>query len=705
MSRQAISKSTKRRRFLEEVEVVDLYRVNETESNSQFSRYDEISNEASGSSNITNIPNTSEKIPDTVNSYFNLPIVDDLPLNTSESDDDMCSDAEAPASFFNFFKNDKDCIINSIVQWAVTYNITNTALSALLKVLKVHKCFSEFPVDARTVLKTNVSKINIQTEIQSVHPGIYYHFGVENGLTALSSYLNFTKKNINIFIGIDGLPLTKSSSSTFWPILGSVENKFVRHPIVFLIGLYWGKDKPKDSNLFLKDLVDELIKLSQNGIKISDDVRYVNAYGFCCDAPAKSFVLKTKGHTGFFSCSKCTTEGVYLENRVCFPNTEFTKRTHNGFLLRLNEEYHVTDTMSLITKVPHIDIINSFPLDYMHLVCLGVMKKLIFLWLGNLKHAPLSVRLQSKNVTTISNHLLLLKSFITYDFSRVPRSLLEVARWKATEFRLFLLYTGPVVLKSILTDECYSHFICLHVSFRILLDPYVKNDELINFCDRVLTYFVKKFGKLYGNQFISHNVHGLLHVVDDFKKYGALDKCSCFPFENYLKNLKKMVRKSEKPLEQVIKRYTEYLTFCEPNISVSQLPNKIEFKTSHNDGPLLEGFNGLQFKSVIINDIKINTQSISNCYIGFIKQDKLTICKVINIIKKNNDESVFIINLFDHIKPFYEKPINSLKLGIAVVDNLSSNYYSINIQTSKFKKYMLLNTTQNVRVAFPILHH
>lgn len=285
----------------------------------------------------------------------------------------------------------------------------------------------------------------------------------------------------------------KSSSSTFWPILGSIENKFVRHLVVFLIGLYWGKDKPKDSNLFLKDLVDELIKLSQNGIKISDDVRYVNSYGFCCDAPAKSFVLKPKGHTGFFSCSKCTTEGVYLENRVCFPNTEFTKRTHNGFLLRLNEEYHVTDTMSLITKVPHIDIINSFPFNYMHLVCLGVMKKLIFLWLGNLKHALLSVRLQSKNVTTISNHLLLLKSFITYDFSRVPRSLLEVARWKATEFRLFLLYIGPVVLKSILTVECYSHFICLHVSFRILLDPYVKNNELINFYDRVLTYFDKKF--------------------------------------------------------------------------------------------------------------------------------------------------------------------------------------------------------------------
>jgi len=42
--------------------------------------------------------------------------------------------------------------------------------------------------------------------------------------------------------------------------------------------------------------------------------------GFCCDSPAvRSFILKTKGHTGF-SRLRCTIEGVYLENRVCFPS-------------------------------------------------------------------------------------------------------------------------------------------------------------------------------------------------------------------------------------------------------------------------------------------------------------------------------------------------------------------------------------------------
>lgn len=71
---------------------------------------------------------------------------------------------------------------------------------------------------------------------------------------------------------------------------------------------------------------------------------------------------------------------------------------------------------------------------------------------------------------------------------------------------------------------------------------------------------------------------------------------------------------------------------------------------------------------------------VINCYKLFINQDQLKICKV---ICKNDDESVFIVNIFEHNESFYEKQINSLKLGIVMVNNLSTNYYSINIK--KFK--------------------
>lgn len=139
-----------------------------------------------------------------------------------------------------------------------------------------------------------------------------------------------------------------------------------------------------------------------------------------------------------------------------------------------------------------------------------------------------------------------------------------------------------MVLKGILNDECYKHFICLHICFRILLTPDI-NIKLVDFSERLLIYFVDKFEKLYGKHFVSHNVHGLLHIVDDYRKFGFLDRCSCFPFENYMKVLKKMVRKHEKPLEQVIKRYEEILEFCKPELVIPSTNIKIKLMKPHND--------------------------------------------------------------------------------------------------------------------------
>lgn len=56
------------------------------------------------------------------------------------------------------------------------------------------------------------------------------------------------------------------------------------------------------------------------------------------------------------------------------------------------------------------------------------------------------------------------------EFVRQPRSLNEIDRWKATEFRQFLLYSGPVVLSSVIPQPLYSHFLTLTVSMSILLE-------------------------------------------------------------------------------------------------------------------------------------------------------------------------------------------------------------------------------------------
>lgn len=133
-----------------------------------------------------------------------------------------------------------------LTAWAIEHQISHIALNALLQKLKQHTCFSTLPSDARSLLKTPR-----QQEMRTVMPGMYYHFGL---LTNVLNILTSTKDNIDcakIMINVDGLPLSKSSSQQFWPILGSI----VPYENVFIIGLYYGNEKPKNANDFLKDFV------------------------------------------------------------------------------------------------------------------------------------------------------------------------------------------------------------------------------------------------------------------------------------------------------------------------------------------------------------------------------------------------------------------------------------------------------------------
>lgn len=56
---------------------------------------------------------------------------------------------------------------------------------------------------------------------------------------------------------------------------------------------------------------------------------------------------------------------------------------------------------------------------------------------------------------------------------------------------------------------------------------------------------------------LSHNFHSLIHLSNHYITHGPLDSCSAFPFKNYIKELKNMLRKNERPLQQVVRRYEE----------------------------------------------------------------------------------------------------------------------------------------------------
>ena len=241
----------------------------------------------------------------------------------------------------------------------------------------------------------------------------------------------------------------------------------------------------------------------------------------------------------------------------------------------------------------------------MHLVCLGVMRRLLWLW----RKGPLQGRISSRNLGSISNLLVGLVGFIPGEFSRKPRSLMEVDRWKATEFRQLLLYTGPVVLLGNLRDALYKNFLLLHVALYILVSPSLCQ-QYCDYAEQLLVLFVTHYSDLYGRNMVVYNVHCLVHLANEVRIYGCLDTISAFPFENFMQFIKRLIRKPNLPLQQAIHRLSEMKGRSQ---SVKKEP-KGGLRRQHHGGPKPHGYQICrQYKEVFIQNFHISTSQGDNC--------------------------------------------------------------------------------------------
>lgn len=181
-----------------------------------------------------------------------------------------------------------------------------------------------------------------------------------------------------------------------------------------------------------------------------------------CDAPARAGLTNTKSHSGYFGCSKCIQEGTW-NGYVTFPEIDNPLRTDHSFRRMQQEEHHLGE--SLLSDL-EFGMVSQIPIDYQHLVCLGVMERLLQRWCNG----PRNERLSNDQLRSINEALTSIKTCILQEFARQPRVLDCFAKWKVTECRQFLLYTGPIILKDILSSRRYNHFIALSVAIRILCD-------------------------------------------------------------------------------------------------------------------------------------------------------------------------------------------------------------------------------------------
>ena len=559
-----------------------------------------------------------------------------------------------------------NCIQIDLAAWALKHNISHMAVCDLLKILKT--AVPNLPSDARTLLRTPNS-----TLCTKMCDGDYASFDLCEGIKrnlkfGLSSKFIHTT-TLSLIINIDGLPLFKSSNKQFWPILCLVNEAKKRVP--FPIGVYCGNKKPNNLNEFLEDCVSSILKMETSGIEIDNTQYNVVVHAFVCDAPARAFVKAIKGHMAYSSCERCTQEGEWL-GRVIMPETKSMARTDETFRNTVDDNHHLSGVVSPLTRLK-VDMVQDFPLDYMHLICLGNVRKLIMYWLKG----PLKVRLGTVAVEKLNIELLKLKNHVPTEFNRKPRSLNEIDRWKATEFRQFVLYTGPVVLKSVLDVAVYEHFLLLHVAMSILLCDSLLL-KFVNLAEELLNIFVTHYPVLYGEEGLVYNVHNLIHITDDARRFGALDSVSAFPFENFLGRMKKMLRTGNRPLPQLARRLHEIFQVDEVGLNVRC--DAICTTNSVDSLSLTDGNKccRLHCGSIVVCEDFILDCSQNRC---FIKGRK-----------------------FCHLENFYEYPCNSSDIFIYKVSKLSANIQEWPV-SSVDVKCLLLPLHQGCEfLCLPLLH-
>lgn len=575
-------------------------------------------------------------------------------FENSESDNSE-SDREISESEVESETSESENIGADIAAWSAKNKCTRTALGELLRVLRRHG--HQLPKDARTLLQT-------PRKIDSVAKcgGQYAYFGIESCiLKILANNPSFSlHDSIGLNVNIDGVPLFKSSGGQFWPILCS----FARFQ-PFVVALYYGTEKPSVAEEYLSDFIEDYRNLKENGITYENKKFEFHINAFVCDAPARAFVKGIKGHNAYYSCERCTVKGSWSGRVVfngetdcgCHSRTEETFKSI-GYKDHQVQKSPLTDT--------DISCIQQFSLDYMHLVCLGVVKRLI----AYLKKGPPVCRLSPTQKCLISENLVSLNGCMPSEFARQPRSIFEVERWKATEFRQFLLYTGPVVLKDVLPTRHYKHFLSLTIALSILLDDEERTrNSYLNYAKQLLVYFVKKCKHLYGDNFTVYNVHGLIHLHEDVRFFNtSLNDISAFQFENYLQTLKKYVRKSRNPIAQVTKRLVE-----------------------------LEKVNEHPARSKRMFT-RVSTRLRDSCFL--LHADEFAFV----VDKRPDDRFVCDVIKLRHMSNFFDSPCESKLFNITYIRNLHDRTKRRVLERRDFRRKAVCLPYHQGHVLFPMLH-
>lgn len=610
------------------------------------------------------------------------------PVDSSDHAETEDEDVDIP----NIHFDTKIDLLEQLNEWFIkTQPHTLKSYTNLLKLLK--NFHPELPACAATALRSLKKSTYSTMNNFEGRPGLYAYYGLVTRMSYIfehsQQFREFIKCQtmLDVIISTDGVDLFSCSSTKqgIWPISCKIlSRQFNVPPITF--GCFQGTSKPAQE--FLIDLSHELSVITRGSVQIGDHELKIRIVGFSCDSPARCFCKNIKGSNSRQGCERCDCKAAKVDYVMTFDKFDLsTLRTNEKFRELCHYLEHHKGIPPILMKIDSLDMVLDFFLDALHLCDQGATKRYTSKLMGKAKRASV-IQMSEGQISRLEAEMLTLKSSVSNDFQRPLVLVKFYAQWKGCTFRDFALYFAPLLLKPLLSDRVYAHFLKYSVALRILRSrSLTTNEAMLDVAQRLLNEFVSEYDSIIGYKDTVYCIHSLIHLPSDVRRTKLpLDDLSTYHFENSYRYLRDKVKASVTPLAQIEKRLYEFdryfkvfkIFYEEPEVELNRAGNikSLRYQYFH---------------------LKVNSNNDSFCCV------KGKTVKLIDVKVDKDDKVKYLISVevFRNVKSFFVTPVDSAIVGIYVVEN-TKKVISVPLKCISNKVYVF--PYKDKQVSFPALH-
>lgn len=435
------------------------------------------------------------------------------------------------------------------------------------------------------------------------------------------------KKHLFLFISTDGAPAFRSTSTSFWPVivyLGNIPpDRRYKHSNIFPVLCIPGN--PSDLESFMEPLYEELetlhigkkVKL-WDGREVLVQCHLLNVMG---DLPAKKKLCMIKGVNSYTPCLYCEIRGKKstITNTIYYPNYILAqKRRRNGDVklvkrnlwnpkqlptrdvsktrkvfqelqdLRLENkrilerdlirETGIIGECELVKRFESVTPYLSMPIDLMHLLFENVAPQMVAIWVGDIQTNENHDYLSRLVVRRKVDKVLQMSGRGIVDSIRRPRGLTERGRWKADEWRTFVLTTSLPAFHQLLPEHVLSGWWYFCQICELAMRPVLREEDmedLSSYCTKFFEHYSNTYygGKQSNLHLMRYTIHLLLHIPISTNYCGPLVCFSQFSVERFIGSIKGSTQAKQNYSESVMERWLfEQATMVCEKISGVRIP-------------------------------------------------------------------------------------------------------------------------------------